>query len=190
MADSTLSGIAVAAVGAGVLLAYGGAKGKSLLGELRGVISGKSPASAAIISPITSPAAAAAAAGSGAAAAGPSGPGEQAWISAFLKGIGAPATAANTSSMSAWISHEGTFGTQGQNNPLNSTLDMPGATSFAGLAVKNYPTPAEGIRAAVATIEGGPYNDILMALRSGNGLCGRSWAGLSTWSGGGYSEVC
>jgi hypothetical protein len=29
-----------------------------------------------------------------------------------------------------------------------------------------------------------------MLLRSGQGLCGHSLAGLSTWSGGGYSQVC
>lgn len=187
----TVSGIAVASIGAGVLLAYAGIRGKSVLGELRGLVTGKPPSSAPVVAPIAGTAAAAAAGtGGGGTAAAPSGPGEQAWISAFLGAIGAPASAANVSSVTSWIAHEGPYGTQGQNNPLNTTLDMPGATSFDGLAVKNYPSAQEGIQATAATIEGGNYADILMALRSGNGLCGRSWAGLSTWSDGGYSQVC
>jgi hypothetical protein len=120
----------------------------------------------------------------------PSGPGETAWITAMLTAIGAPPTPANIKSISSWIAHEGPYGTQGQNNPLNTTLKMPGSTSFMGLAVQNYPTPAEGIAATAQTLTGGPYGDILLYLRSGQGLCGRSLHGLSVWSGGGYSQVC
>lgn len=63
MASSgTLSGTAVASVGAGVLLVYAGIKGKSLLSELQGLIQGKAPSAAAAANPIA--AAAPAAAGS------------------------------------------------------------------------------------------------------------------------------
>lgn len=47
MASSgTLSGIAVASAGAGVLLVYAGLKNKSVLGEIQSVIRGKGPAAA------------------------------------------------------------------------------------------------------------------------------------------------
>lgn len=64
MASSgTLSGIAVAAVGAGTLLVYAGIKGKSLLGEVQAVVAGKPPSAAAAASPVTSPSATTTAAG-------------------------------------------------------------------------------------------------------------------------------
>jgi hypothetical protein len=120
----------------------------------------------------------------------PSGPGETAWITAMLTAIAAPPTPANIRSITAWIAHEGPYGTQGQNNPLNTTLDMPGATSFAGTVAKNYPTAAEGIAATAQTLNNGRYGDILLWLRSGKGLCGKQLHGLSVWSGGGYDQVC
>jgi hypothetical protein len=129
-----------------------------------------------------------AATGTGANA--PAGPGETAWITAMLTAIAAPPTPANIRSITAWIAHEGPYGTQGQNNPLNTTLDMPGATSFAGTVAKNYPTAAEGIAATAQTLNNGRYGDILLWLRSGKGLCGKQLHGLSVWSGGGYDQVC
>jgi hypothetical protein len=129
--------------------------------------------------------------GTGAAdVAAPPGPGEIAWIEAMLTAIAAPSTPANIRSVTAWIAHEGPYGTQGQNNPLNTTLDMPGATSFAGTVAKNYPTAAEGIAATAQTLNNGRYGDILLWLRSGKGLCGKKLRGLATWSGGGYDQVC
>jgi hypothetical protein len=125
-----------------------------------------------------------------AGSAAPSGPGETAWIEAMLTAVASPPTPANIRSITAWIAHEGPWGTQAQNNPLNTTLVMPGSTSFAGTPAQNYPTAAEGIAATAQTLHSGPYGDILLWLRSGKGLCGKQLRGLATWSGGGYNQVC
>ena len=85
----------------------------------------------------------------------PSSVSEQAWGSDFLSALGAPATAANVASVTDWIAHEGPYGTQGENNPLNTTQAETGSTSFDGLAVQNYPSPTEGLNATVATLENG-----------------------------------
>lgn len=114
---------------------------------------------------------------------------ESAWISDFLSALGAPQTPANVSSVTDWIAHEGPYGTQGANNPLNTTQPEPGSTSFDGLAVQNYPSPTEGLNATVATVENGSYPQILMQLKAGNGLLSGAEADLSTWSGGAYTSV-
>ena len=123
----------------------------------------------------------------------PASPAEASWIKAFLGSIGAPPTSANITSVTNWIRHEQAgWPPFTKNNPLNTTQAMPGSYPLPGntAGVQQYPTAAEGIAATKITIENGRYNDVLLALRGGRGLCGRSWAGLSTWSGGGYSSVC
>jgi hypothetical protein len=74
-------------------------------------------------------------------------------------------------------------------SPQSRITGVPG-TVFNSVGVMNYPTIAWGVLASARTLVGGGYSDIVAALRSGNGLCGRSFAGLSTWSGGTYSQVC
>jgi hypothetical protein len=118
-----------------------------------------------------------------------SSPAESTWVSSFLSAVGAPKTPANTASITDWIAHEGPYGTQGENNPMNTTQHEPGSTSFDGLAVQNYPTATEGLTAIVVTLENGDYPDILAQLRAGNGLLNGAQANLLTWSGGGYSSV-
>ena|SRR5215469_4229118 len=77
------------------------------------------------------------------------------------------------------------------NNPLNTTQPGFGATgSINSVGVKTYPTPSDGLQATVTAMENGDYGDILAALHSGMGMCGESLAGLSAWSGAGYSSVC
>lgn len=180
-------GAAVAAGTAGIILVWSGVQNRSILSVTRDLISGKKPS--------PGPKTAMASVDSSSAGSAPSqvtepvDTSESAWISALLSSIGAPQTQANVSSISSWIAHEGPYGTQGTNNPLNTTYQMAGSTSFDGLAVQDYPSSQEGIQATVATLESGPYNDILMLLRSGQGLQGRTLQGLSTWSGGGYSSV-
>lgn len=109
------------------------------------------------------------------------------WVRAELRELGDPRTPANIGSLVAWQNREGGGGA---NNPLNSTEPAPGSTVFNGVGVQNYPTPGEGVAATAVTLRNGRYGDILAALASGQGLCGQSFAGLSTWSGGGYSSVC
>ena len=127
----------------------------------------------------------------------PAGPGQKAWITAFLASIGAPATDANITSVAAWTNHEAPWnasppdGALFTNNPLNTTEPGFGSTgNVNAVGVKIYPSVTEGLAATQAVITNGRYGDILMWLRSGKGLCGKSLSGLSVWSGGGYSQVC
>lgn len=110
-----------------------------------------------------------------------------AFAKSLLATINAPQTPANIASIEAWARREGGGGS---NNPLNTTLGMPGASDFNSVGVKNYSNMSVGIVATARTLLGGNYADVVAALKSGNGLCGRSFSGLSTWSGGGYSSVC
>lgn len=185
------------AVGGGILLVWSGLTGKSWSAVLKDLISGKNPKnvkqtqaiSGLSITSLTGDNTSSGLPQSGHAV-NPSGPGETAWIVAFLGAIGAPPTPANVSSISSWIARETPWPPVAKNNPLNTTMQEPGSWSFNSVGVQNYTDPATGILANSSTIMTGPYQDILMALRSGKGLCGRSWGGLSTWSGGGYSSVC
>jgi hypothetical protein len=187
---------AAAAGGVGALFLWSALRNKSVLSAAQKTIQGKSATTAASLpetgpsSPIQS---AAAAAYTGTAPVPTSGS-EKAWITAVLIGIGAPTTSANINSLVAWGQHESVWpggpGKGGTYNLFNTTLSMPGATNYNSVGVKNYPTSVEGVAATVATLLESHYNDITSALRGGRGLCGQSFAGLSTWSGGGYSSVC
>jgi hypothetical protein len=196
-------GLAAAIAGVGILFAWSGLYNKSVLQTVQDIIKGNKPqpgqteyvgaagtggtagtASAAELFPGTP-------SNYGLGVTAPSVP-ETSWIKTFLSALGAPSTQANIESISAWINHEGPYGTQGKNNPLNTTItSVPGYEgTFAGTPVGDYGTVAQGIFAEVETLLQGDYGDIVQALRSGKGLCGETFQGLSTWSGGGYSQVC
>lgn len=185
-----MSGVALGAVAVGSALVYAGVTGRDILASVQAVIQGKSPAVA--------PAGAVPIGGTPAAATGAQTPAQVSsdvaapvsdpqFSTAVLAGVGAPATAANVRSIESWIGREGGGGA---NNPLNSTFPLGGSTSFNGVGVQNYPTYADGVDATISTLENGNYSDILLLLRGGGGLCGHTLAGLSTWSGGGYDQVC
>jgi hypothetical protein len=125
-----------------------------------------------------------------AAGVAPAGAGELAWIKALMSSLGAPASAANIASLTHWIARETPWPPVARNNPLNTTLNAPGATIFNRVGVKNYPTAAEGVGANANTLLGG-YPNIVAALRAGHGLGGGGSfsAELLKWSGGGYSSV-
>jgi hypothetical protein len=191
-----VNGFAVAYTALGGLLIYSGIKGTSLTATFTGLTHGtldSTPEASAVEAdtPAQDTAVIAAVSGSGpeAGVSLPSGVSEQTWVSDFLAALGAPATAANVSSVTDWIAHEGPYGTQGQNNPLNTTQPATGSTSFDGLAVQNYPSPTEGLDATVATLENGGYPQILMQLKAGTGLRSGAETDLLEWSGGGYSSV-
>lgn len=186
-----VNGIGIIAISGGALLFYSAVKGKSFSSEVRTLLAGKDPSTAQSANAITT------------SVGGPGGPPiggpvnvqisaspkETTWIRSLLIGIGAPTTQANINSLSAWINNEGPYGTQGPNNPLNTTLDGYGGYNWYG-SVKGYPSASNGLSATIATLLGGNYSDVVSALRSGRGLCGQYFAGLSTWSGGGYGQVC
>jgi hypothetical protein len=201
-----VSGIGIAAVFAGGILVWSGVKGYSVSGVFRDLIAGKQPSSLppanpvsvsgllSAINPVKLLSTSGGSSGSGSAVMVGQGTGAG-WTAhdrgvfarSLLATIGAPQTSANINSILAWINHEGGGGT---NNPLNTTLAMGGSTSFNSVGVQNFSSLSIGVAANARTLLGGGYSDILSALRSGGGLCGRSFAGLSTWSGGGYSSVC
>jgi hypothetical protein len=125
------------------------------------------------------------------------GAGETAFIGAMLDDLGAPATAANVTSMQGWILRETPWPPAAENNPMNTTLPESGSTPFnflpGGGSVQNYPTATEGAAANASTIASGSYPQIAADLRAGVGLCSDpATAGeFLTWSGGGYdAPVC
>ena len=192
-----LSGIGVIAIGGGGLLLFSAIKGKQFSSALRDVLAGKNPSNANPANPIASnynPNGPLANTYNGTVQVAP-GATETSFIKALLLKIGAPTTSANINSIAAWIQHEGPWGTQGGNgnNPLNTSLTTaPGYQGkwSAAPVVSVYGSLNDGLDAIVATLQGGGYSDIVSALKSGRGLCGQSFSGLSTWSGGGYSQVC
>lgn len=191
-----VSGLAVAYTAFGGLLIWSGVKGTSLTATLTGLTKGQldsTPEASAVAadSPEQNAAVIAAVSGTGPepGVSLPTSVPEQTWVAGLLQALGAPATQANVASVTDWIAHEGPYGTQAQNNPLNTTQPATGSTSFDGLAVQNYPSPTEGLNATVATIENGRYPQILMHLKAGNGLLSGAEENLLTWSGGGYSSV-
>jgi hypothetical protein len=118
---------------------------------------------------------------------------ERAFIRATLADLGAPATSANIYSLAAWFPHEyPSWPPWAANNPMSSTLRMPGSTTYNSIGVQNYPTASEGAHATALTLANGYYPLIVAALRSGRGLCGNPnlAAEFLVWSGGGYRGAC
>jgi len=196
MADNTKF-YAAGGVGVGALFLYAAVKGKSVLSTTQAAIKGNSPTTGTNL-PETQPSSNAIPNAESSAFTGtapvPTNSSETAFFTAVLVGIGAPPTSANLSSMAHWAQHESIWpggpGKGGTYNPFNTTLGMPGATNYNSVGVKNYTSATEGVAGTVATLLGSGYSDVVSAFRSGQGLCGRSFAGLSRWSGGGYSSVC
>lgn len=108
------------------------------------------------------------------------------FATSLLKGLGYPVTAANLSFLNAWMRREGGGGA---NNPLNTTQRMTGSTSFNSVGVQNYANIATGVQATIKTLRNGRYGDLLTALQSGKADTNRTYQGLSTWSGKGYSSL-
>lgn len=192
-----VNGVGIIAIAGGGLLLYSAINGKAFSGELRTLLAGGNPSSAPSANPINSqtPNIDLSNFATGNLQFASSGPGEDSFIKSLLLSIGAPTTKANINSLRAWIQHEGAWGTQGENgnNPLNTSLTTaPGYLGKwnAAPVVSVYDTLSHGLVATAQTLLGGGYSDVVSALRSGNGLCGQSFGGLSNWSGGGYSQVC
>jgi hypothetical protein len=95
---------------------------------------------------------------------------QKAWAQSVLKDLGAPATSNNINSITTWMQFEGGLN---HNNPLNTTLDMKGSTTWNSEGVKTYPTLSEGTQATVETLTGNQsksrgYDAIVNALKKGN----------------------
>jgi hypothetical protein len=184
-----VKGLAVAYATAGAVILWSGVKGDTIAGTVKSVLGGQVPSSGQTIGTPSVGVDSGSSATSSTAGTGETGT-ESAWISSFLSALGAPASVPNTSSLTDWISHESVFGSGATNNPLNTTESGFGSTStFNSVGVRNYPTEQDGINATVATLKNGLYPDILALLHSGAGLKSGASAGLSKWSGGGYTSV-
>jgi hypothetical protein len=87
------------------------------------------------------------------------------WAARFLKALGTPVSHSNLVVMVAWQSAEGTDASW---NPLATTYDMPGATMFNSVGVKNYPSLGAGIQATIGTLQGSShgYEAIVSHLRA------------------------
>lgn len=121
------------------------------------------------------------------------GPGEDSFFRAVLADLGAPDTPGNLRSLEAWYPHEWPSWPPGaENNPLDSTLPMPGSSAINSVGVQNYPSAAEGARATAETIRNGNYPRIVRDLVNGRSLCGDATltTEFATWSGGGYTSPC
>lgn len=105
-----------------------------------------------------------------------------------LHGLGVPVTTGNVNFIVAWANREGGGGAW---NPLNTTQGEPGSTALAGnsAGVQNFTSFAQGVNATVSTLKNGFYNDVVTALQTGKANPNASYSGLSTWSGGGYSNL-
>lgn len=80
----------------------------------------------------------------------------------LLETIGAPVTPENLKFLYAWRQSEGRGG---KFNPFNTTLNMPGATNFNEVGVKNFSSLDDGLIATVKTLTNGRYKCILDGLR-------------------------
>ena len=67
------------------------------------------------------------------------------FANALLSRLRAPTTRRNRQAMIAWMQTEG-YG--GKNNPLNTTMPMPGSTIFNTHGVRNYVSIDDGVEAA------------------------------------------
>lgn len=112
----------------------------------------------------------------------------------LLPKIGARATKRNLWALVSWMQAEGG---NAAFNPLNTTLDRPGATNYNGVGVKNYVSLAQGVEATAETLNYGAdrgfygYRPIRKRLR------GNAWASLtllaverSVWGTGGLALRC
>jgi peptidoglycan hydrolase CwlO-like protein len=88
------------------------------------------------------------------------------WAAALLVGINASTSRNNLVAVVAWEASEGTDATW---NPLATTFDEPGASTYNSSGVKNYISKGQGIDATVGTLNvgGHGYAPILANLRGG-----------------------
>lgn len=82
-------------------------------------------------------------------------------VLAAIKGKGSDT---NRELLAAWAKAEGG---RARWNPLNTTQWMPGATDYNSAHVRNYRTPADGIKATAITLTNGYYPGIVSDLRDG-----------------------
>jgi hypothetical protein len=113
---------------------------------------------------------------------------------ALLPKIGAEVTTHNMRALMAWMQAEGDAG---RFNPLNTTHDMPGATDFNSVGVKNYASFNHGVAATAETLNYGADRDLYgySAIRRRLHLNRAAYRTLlaierSAWGTGGLAMAC
>lgn len=110
----------------------------------------------------------------------------QGWETAVLQQLGVRPTSPAVQFLDEWAGREGGAAAF---NPLNTTLYMPGATSYNSVGVRNFVSPTQGAQATAQTLRG--YPAIVAALQSGNPDAHAGdqqvQAEFLKWSGGGYT---
>jgi hypothetical protein len=103
------------------------------------------------------------------------------FASAVTRELNAPVTIHTRRALQAEIQAEGGFA---RNNPFNTTLRLPGSTTYNWVGVQNYINPAQGVEATVKTLKesGHGYAKIRKRLRANAsaGLIVRAF-GESDW---------
>ena len=185
-----ISGAAVAYTTIGGLLVFSGIKGSTIQSTVSAVLTGNLGGlqdTETIDFGSSSGGTSSGSSGNESVAAGAS---QTTWNKDLLSALGAPATSANLASLADWQAHEEpTSDWSHWNNPMNTTMQEPGSQSENSVGVQSYPSLSVGLTATVSTLNNGDYGDIIMLLKSGQGLKSGASAGLSKWSGGGYSSV-
>jgi len=96
-----------------------------------------------------------------------------------LQCLGAKPTKSNMLFMYAWRQAEGATADY---NPFNTTKNMPGATKYNSVGVKNYQSMEDGIKATCQTLKLNYYTDIVDGLKNDVGLYKLSrMEGLKKW---------
>lgn len=102
---------------------------------------------------------------------------KKAWATTLLTKLGAPVTDSGLRALTAWMNAEGKGWSTSLNratyNPLNTTLDMPGAVSFNKVGVKAYTSMEQGLEATLTTLTGKSadsrgYTAIIESLKNGS----------------------
>lgn len=102
--------------------------------------------------------------------------------SAVLKGVGAPVNPNTVASMVGWMNAEGGhWHNAAAYNPLNTTLNAPGARAINSAGVKAYGNWQQGIGATVQTLRQPNMAGIVQALRSSNPQAVARAIGSSPW---------
>lgn len=93
------------------------------------------------------------------------------WAHDLLSMLNLPATFENVRALNAWQQAEGggsTGPSHSNFNWLNTTRNMPGATSINKVGVKSYATYHDGLVATAQALTNGLYGNVLSAFAQGN----------------------
>lgn len=106
----------------------------------------------------------------------------QTWAVKLLQGLGYQPTRGAVRGLVGWAHAEGgNWNNDASFNPLNTTLNAPGARSINGVGVKAYRSWDEGLGATIKTLKNGHYGGILQALKTGDAGALANAVGNSPW---------